>query len=64
MNICSLFSLFFQSFSLLLATVIIIGAVNYWLFIVIVPLTIAFVVARRRFHESTQDVEHIELSCK
>lgn len=53
-----------QSFSLLLATVIIIGAVNYWLFIVIVPLTIAFVVARRRFHESTQDVEHIELSSK
>ncbi|XP_025086729.1 multidrug resistance-associated protein 4-like [Pomacea canaliculata] len=53
-----------MSFSLLLATVIIIGAVNYWLFIVIVPLTIAFVVARRRFHESTQDVEHIELSSK
>ncbi|XP_076446071.1 ATP-binding cassette sub-family C member 4-like isoform X2 [Babylonia areolata] len=53
-----------QSFSLLLATVVIIGAVNYWLFIVIVPLSIAFLVARHRFHESTQDVERIELSSK
>ncbi|XP_070197217.1 ATP-binding cassette sub-family C member 4-like isoform X2 [Littorina saxatilis] len=53
-----------QSFSLLLATVVVIGAVNYWLFIIIVPLSIAFLVARHRFHESTQDVERIELSSK
>ncbi|KAL8559581.1 hypothetical protein ACOMHN_018744 [Nucella lapillus] len=53
-----------QSFSLLFATVVIIGVVNYWLFIVIVPLSIAFLVARHRFHEATQDVERIELSSK
>jgi ATP-binding cassette subfamily C (CFTR/MRP) protein 4 len=53
-----------QSFSLLLATWLVIGAFNYWLFILIVPLSIAFFIARRRFHEATQDVERIELSCE
>ncbi|CAG5119512.1 unnamed protein product, partial [Candidula unifasciata] len=53
-----------QSFSVLIATAILVGCINYWLFIIIVPLVILFVWARIRFHKATQDVERIELASK
>ncbi|XP_067664014.1 ATP-binding cassette sub-family C member 4-like isoform X1 [Haliotis asinina] len=53
-----------QSFSLLIATVIVVGGTNYWLLLLVTPLTIAFIVARHYFHQSTQDVEKIELASK
>ncbi|KAI8798989.1 multidrug resistance-associated protein 4 [Biomphalaria glabrata] len=53
-----------ESLSVLLATALIVGCVNYWLFIVIVPLFFLFMWAVKRFYKATQDVERIELASK
>ncbi|CAL1530874.1 unnamed protein product [Lymnaea stagnalis] len=53
-----------ESSSVLLATSLIVCCVNYWLFILIIPLVFLFMWARNRFHKATQDVERIELASK
>lgn len=54
----------FQSMSLLVTTVLIVGSVNYWLFILVVPVSVIFMFARNYFMQTTHDVERIELICK
>ncbi|XP_055958974.1 ATP-binding cassette sub-family C member 4 isoform X3 [Patella vulgata] len=53
-----------QSFSVLFSTMLVVGVTNYWLFLLVVPLTVAFLIARHYYLHSTQDVERIELAAK
>ncbi|GFR63239.1 multidrug resistance-associated protein 4-like [Elysia marginata] len=53
-----------QSFSVLIATFILVSCINYWLFLITVPLALAFLWARTRFHKATQGVERIEIASK
>ncbi|RUS89175.1 hypothetical protein EGW08_003054 [Elysia chlorotica] len=53
-----------QSFSVLIATVILVSCINYWLFFLTVPLSLMFLWARGRFHKATKGVERIEIASK
>ncbi|ESO93670.1 hypothetical protein LOTGIDRAFT_105125, partial [Lottia gigantea] len=53
-----------QSFSILFGTMLVVGIANYWLFILVIPLLITFLIARHYYLHSTQDVERIELASK
>ncbi|GFO17975.1 hypothetical protein PoB_004448000 [Plakobranchus ocellatus] len=53
-----------QSFSVLVATALLVSCINYWLFLLTLPLSVLFVWARRRFNKATQGVERIEIASK
>ncbi|XP_064609723.1 ATP-binding cassette sub-family C member 4-like [Liolophura sinensis] len=53
-----------QSLSLLMATLLLVGILNYWLFLLVLPVVIIFALARAHFLQTTQDLRKLELTAK
>ena len=53
---------FFQFFCLVLGAVVMVGVTNFWLFLLLVPLTFVFIYARFYYMQTARDIKRIELA--